>query len=278
MKNNTQALKAKIFYDLHKCKEILVLPNAWDAASARVFEQTGFSAIGTTSAGIATSLGFAEPEKISLNEMLKAIERIVKSVSVPVTADIEAGYATSVEGVAETIKKVIIAGAVGVNLEDTPGSNGNAIQEIEVQVARIKAARESANSCSFPFVINARTDLFLFKIGDENTRFNNVIQRANAYIEAGADCVFIPGVGEPKIIEALVRQVHGPINILANPDVPSIPELQRLGVARVSMGSGPMRATMALVRRMATELLENGTYETFTENTIPYNEVNQFFS
>jgi len=237
MRNNTQALKAKTFYDLHKCKDILVLPNAWDSASARVFEQAGFSAIGTTSAGIATSLGFAEPEKISLDEMLKAIERIVKAVSVPVTADIEAGYASTAAGVADTIKKVIATGAVGVNLEDTPGSNGNAIQEIAIQVERIKATRNAANSCNFPFVINARTDLFLFNIGDENTRFDSVVQRVNAYIEAGADCVFIPGIGDPKIIEALVRQVHGPINILANPDVPPIPELQRLGVARVSMGS-----------------------------------------
>ena len=136
MQNNPQTLKAKIFYDLHKCKNILVLPNAWDAASARIFEQAGFSAIGTTSAGIATSLGFAEPEKISLDEMLKAIERIVKSVSVPVTADIEAGYASTAAGVADTIKKVIATGAVGVNLEDTPGSNDNAIQEIAIQVER----------------------------------------------------------------------------------------------------------------------------------------------
>ena|SRR3990167_3809319 len=136
MQNNTQALKEKTFYDLHKCKNILVLPNAWDAASARIFEQAGFSAIGTTSAGIATSLGFAEPEKISLDEMLKAIERIVKSVSVPVTADIEAGYASTAAGVADTIKKVIATGAVGVNLEDTPGSNDNAIQEIAIQVER----------------------------------------------------------------------------------------------------------------------------------------------
>lgn len=277
MQNQTQKIKAKIFYDLHYGKEILVLPNAWDAASARVFEQSGFSAIGTTSAGIATSLGFAEPEQISLDEMLKAIERIVKSVSVPVTADIEAGYASTPAGVADTIKKVIATSAVGVNIEDTPGSNGALIQDTEIQVDRIRAAREAANECDFPLVINARTDLFLFKIGDEVTRFDDVVQRANAYLSAGADCVFIPGVSDPAIIASLVNAVNGPINILANPGVPSISELQKLGVARVSLGSGPMRATMALVRHMSEELLKKGTYHSFTDNTIPYGEVNQFF-
>jgi 2-methylisocitrate lyase-like PEP mutase family enzyme len=277
MPNKIQNNKAHTFLDLHKGKDILVLPNAWDSASARVFEQAGFRAIGTTSAGIATSLGFAEPEQISLDEMLKAIERIVKAVSVPVTADIEAGYASTGAGVADTIKKVIATGVVGVNLEDTPGLNAAEIQTLEVQVERIKAAREAAIACDFPLVINARTDLFLFKIGDEQSRFNDVVKRANAYLKAGADCIFIPGVGDPKIIAALVRQVDGPINILANPDVPSITELHKLGVARVSTGSGPMRATMALVRQMATELLKNGTYTTFTDITIPYGEVNQFF-
>lgn len=277
MINKKHIEKAEIFHDLHKARDILVLPNAWDCASARVFEQAGFPAIGTTSAGIAVSLGFTEPEKISLDEMLKVIERIVKAVSIPVTADIEAGYASTANGVAETIKRVIATGAVGVNLEDTPGVNGADIQTLEIQIERINAARHAAHELNFPLLINARTDLFLFKIGDEQSRFDQVVMRANAYLKAGADCIFIPGVGDPVIIETLVRAVHGPINILANPNVPSIPGLQRLGVARVSLGSGPMRATMALIRNMATELLQNGTYTTFTDQTIPYAEVNQFF-
>ena len=277
MKNMTQDGKAKIFYDLHKKSKILVLPNAWDAASARVFEQAGFSAIGTTSAGIAISLGYAEPERISREEMLEAIGRIVRAVSVPVSADIEAGYSLTAEGVTETVKKVIAAGVVGINLEDTPGTNGAAIQEVEIQVERIAAAREAAQSVHFPVVINARTDLYLFNIGDPDTRFDQVVRRANAYLEAGADCVFIAGIGDPVVIAALVREIQGPINILANAGVPTIAELKKLGVVRVSVGSGPMRATMALVQQIALELLEKGTYTAFTTNTIPYSEANQLF-
>lgn len=181
-KDTTQAAKAKIFYDLHKGPKVLILPNAWDAASARVFEQAGFSAIGTTSAGIAISLGYAEPERISREEMLEAIARIVRAVCVPVSADIEAGYSSTAEGVADTVKQVIATGAVGINIEDTPGANGAILQEIETQVERIAAAREATQSAHFPVVINARTDLYLFNIGDPNTRFDQVVRRANAYL------------------------------------------------------------------------------------------------
>ena len=129
-----------------------------------------------------------------------------------------------------------------------------------------------------PFVINARTDVYLFAVGEPNSRFDNAVRRANVYREAGADCLFVPGVADPEIIARLVREFHGPINILANPGVPSAPELERLGVAPVSMGWGPMRATMGLVRRIAKELMESGTYKAFTEDTIPYGEETSCFS
>lgn len=272
--NTKQAIKAKIFLELHKKAKILVLPNAWDATSAQIFEQAGFSAIGTTSAGIANVLGYAEPEHIPRDEMLKAIARIVKAVTVPVTADIEAGYSSTPEGVAETIKMVIAAGAVGVNTEDTPGNEKEVVQSVENQVERIKAARAAA---SFPFVINARTDLYLFNLGDPNTRLKEIIHRGNAYLEAGADCIFVPGVSDSAIITSLVHEIRGPINILANAGVPAVSTLERLGVKRVSVGSGPMRATLSLIRHIAIELLTEGTYEAFTTDAISYAEANQFF-
>lgn len=277
MLTTEQHLKTKNFLAMHSASNILVLPNAWDAASARIFEQAGFKAIGTTSAGIAASLGYHEPEKISRDEMIQAIKRIIDTVKLPVSADMEAGYAPTPEGVAETIQMIIKAGAVGVNLEDTPGVGDCPIQQVESQAERIKAARDAAKSANMPLVINARTDLYLFNIGDPNTRFEQVVQRANIYLNAGADCIFIPGVGSSQIITNLVKEINGPINILANPGVPSIHELQQLGVSRVSLGSGPMRATLGLVRRLAEELLTTGTYKTFTTDTIPYAEVNRFF-
>jgi len=272
-----QQQNAERFRDLHTPSEILVLPNAWDVASAKLFAQAGLQAIGTTSAGIAYSLGYIEPQRISRTEMIEVVRRIVLAVALPVSADMEAGYADTPEGVAETVKAVIGAGAVGINLEDSPGAAGSPLLETSLQVERLRAAREAADATGIPFVINARTDVFLFAVGEPHERLAHAIRRANAYREAGADCLFVPGVGNAEVIAALVQQIQGPINILANPGVPSVPELQRLGVVRVSMGSGPMRATLALTRRIAKELLATGTYTVFTDDTIPYSEANKLF-
>ncbi len=273
----TQENKARTFYSLHQGQNILVLPNAWDASSAKLFEQAGFHAIGTTSAGIATSLGYAEPEKISREDMLMSIRRIVDSVSLPVSADIEAGYASTAKGVAETVEMVIAAGAVGANIEDSPGIENEPLLSIEQYIERLQAAREAANRTLSPFVINARTDIYLFNIGDKSNQFSQVVARANRYLEAGADCIFVPGIGDPNIIARLAQEINGPINILANPGVPTTSELQKLGVKRVSTGSGPMRSTLTLIRQIANELFTEGSYKNFTTDIIPYNEVNAFF-
>jgi 2-methylisocitrate lyase-like PEP mutase family enzyme len=272
-----QYTKAVTFRALHNPAKILVLPNAWDVVSAQLFAQAGFQAIGTTSAGIAASLGYSEPERIPREKMLGVIHRIADVVKLPVNADIEAGYAVDANGVADTVTKIISAGAVGINLEDSPGLKNKPLQEIAAQVERLQAARDVASSSNIPIVINARTDGYLFNLGNPDDRFAQTIQRANAYLEAGADCVFIPGIRDATIISRLVKEIQGPINILAGDHVPNIAALQQLGVARVSVGSGPMRATLALVRHIAKELLEKGTYSAFTTDAISYNEVNQFF-
>ena len=277
MNTITQENKAQKFHALHQGQNILVLPNAWDSASARLFEQAGFHAIGTTSAGIATSLGYAEPEKISREEMLLSIRRIVDAVSLPVSADIEAGYASTAKGVAETVEMVIAAGAVGVNIEDAPGVGDQLLFSIEQYIERLQAAREAVNMAHFPVVINARTDIYLLNIGHKNDQFSQVVERANYYLEAGADCIFVPGIGDPDTIANLVKEINGPINILANPDVPTTNKLQQLGVKRVSTGSGPMRATLTLIRQIAHELFTEGSYKHFTTDIITYNEVNALF-
>jgi 2-methylisocitrate lyase-like PEP mutase family enzyme len=273
----TQAGKGNVFLALHHRPPILVLPNAWDVASARIFALAGFPAIATTSAGVAMALGYVEPEGISRNEMLGVVRRIVDAVEQPVTADIEAAYAETPAGVAETVRALIATGAVGMNIEDSPGTNGRPLLDIPLQAERLRAAREAADGTGIPFVINVRTDVYLFSVGDPESRFQNAVRRSNAYREAGADSLFVPGVVDAGTIAALVREIGGPINVLANAGVPSVPELERLGVARVSVGSGPMRATMALTRRIARELKESGTYAAFTDDTIPYYEAMGLF-
>ena len=266
--------KAVRLRTLHHGPPILVLPNAWDAASARVIEQAGFSAIATTSAGVAFSLGYPDGQRIGRDEMLAAIRRIAAAVRVPVTADIEAGYGEAPESVAETIRGVLDAGAVGVNLEDSwERDGGRVLADLALQEERIRAAREAAQAAGVSLVINARTDVFLYGLGDEA----EAIRRLNAYLRAGADCAFPILVSDPPLIARLVEAIQGPVNIFAGPGAPSIPDLERLGVARVSFGSALSRAALGLTRRIADELKSTGTYASFPEDTIPFPEANRMF-
>lgn len=254
--------KADVLRALHK--PVLVLPNAWDAASARIFELAGFPAIGTSSAGIAFSLGYPDGERISRDEMIEVIARIARAVHVPVTADVEAGYGDPVE----TARAVWSAGAVGMNLEDT---DDDGFLDTTAAVRAIRAAVPK-------MVINARTDIFWKQIGDEPTRFDRGVERLNSYREAGADGLFAPGVREPALIARLVKATHGPLNVLGSTGSPPIAEMKSLGVARVSVGSGPMRAVMGLTTRIARELHDHGTYESMLEGAILYPDANRMFS
>jgi 2-methylisocitrate lyase-like PEP mutase family enzyme len=270
----SQKSKALAFRAMHQGPKILVLPNAWDVASARIFEGAGFGAIATTSAGIAFSLGYPDGQKITRDEMLARVARISHAVKTPVTADVESGYGSRPEDAARTAREVIEAGAVGMNLEDSTGDPVNPLAELSLQMEKIQAAREAALKTGVLLVINARTDVFLLKVGAEEKRYDEALRRLVAFRDAGAECVFAPGLSDPKTIERLAKDVKCPLNILAGPGSPSAPELEKLGVARVSVGSGPMRATLGLVRRIAEELKSAGTYETL-EGAVPYADVNE---
>jgi 2-methylisocitrate lyase-like PEP mutase family enzyme len=263
----TQEEKSSHFRDLHRSEKILILPNAWDVATARVFEMAGFPAIGTTSAGIAASLGYPDREKISRDEMLEIVSRIVRALAIPVTADVEAGYGDPIA----TAKAVAAAGAIGMNLEDALSDAGDRLVDVSAQTAVIREIR----ALNLPVVINARTDVYLASIGDPATRFVRTVERLNAYYEAGADCLFAPGVSDAATIAALAREVQGPLNVLATVGTPPASELQRLGVARVSIGSGAARAALGLVGRIAIELREHGSYKAIFEGQVPYAEVNE---
>lgn len=273
MDNQTQARKAEQLRKLHSGPRILVLPNAWDVASARIVEEAGFPAIATTSAGIAASLGYADGQKISRDEMLGVVARIASAVRVPVTADLEAGYGVTIADMAETVKAMVAAGAVGMNLEDITGSDESSQVELGFQVEKIRAIRKVGASLGVPVVLNARTDIYLMPIGPAETRFERTVERLRAYREAGADCLFAPGVRDGEMIAKLVRALEAPLNILMSAGCPSLRELEKMGVARASAGSGIMRATLGLTRRIAKELMEAGTYTSLLDGAVPFAEM-----
>ena len=275
MGKKTQAELARQFLELHSGPKILVLPNAWDVASARVFEDAGFSAIGTSSAGVAFSLGYPDGQKIPRQEMLAVVRRIAEAVDVPVTADVEAGFGSAPEEVADTAREVIAAGAVGMNLEDGVEGKPEFLADVNRQKEIIRAVLEVGERAGIPFVLNARTDIFLYGIGPAESRLARTIERLNAYHAAGAPSLFAPGVKDKETIAQLTRGLAGPLNILATAGTPAIAELQQLGVVRVSVGSGPMRATLGFLSRMATQLRHEGTFTLMTEGAIPYADVNR---
>lgn len=265
--------KAELFRSLHQPPPILVLPNAWDAATARIFEAAGFAALATTSAGVAAALGYPDGGAVPAREMIEAVARIVRAVDVPVTADIEHAYAQTPDAVADVVLRAIAAGVAGVNIEDhVPGADG--LEPVALQADKIAAVVKAAAKAGVRVVVNARTDVFLKAVGAPEQRPALAVERGRAYRAAGADCVFVPGVTDPATIGALVREIGAPINVLAVAGSPTVAELEALGVARVSCGSGPMRASLALVREIARELRAEGQYSRFTDGVLPYAELN----
>ncbi len=271
-----QKEKAELFLKFHQDKEILVLLNSWDTGSSKLIEACGYKAIATTSMGIAASLGYPDCQVIQLSEMIQTITGIVHGVHVPVTVDIEAGYGNTLDEVLDSVQKIIATGIVGINIEDSIDLNPMLIDEVEF-CERISAIRALSDSLGFHLVINARTDSFYTSSGSPREKLSESIRRGNKYREAGADCIFVQPVWEKETISTLVKEIHAPINILANPGnaggvPPSVRELQDLGVARLSLGSGLMKATLALIKKVADELSEKGTYNVLLDTLTPLPE------
>jgi 2-methylisocitrate lyase-like PEP mutase family enzyme len=263
------------FAELHQRGKPLVLANVWDAASARIVEAAGFPAIATSSAGMANALGYADGEQVDVQEMLAAIARIVRCVRVPVSADVEAGYGGDVDALLAIMERVRGAGVVGVNVEDW---DVRIAAPFPLDAARERIAAIKARLGDALFV-NARTDLYLHEVGDPATRFDAVVERLHAFLAAGADGVFVPGVADAATIGRLVEAVDAPLNILAGPATPPVRELAALGVARVSVGSAPMRRVMGEFRTIAEELATAGTFG-FTRDprAMSYAELNALFT
>lgn len=277
MVSSIQKEKADLFLKFHRDKEILVLLNSWDIGSSKIIEACGYKAIATTSMGIAASLGYPDCQVIQLSEMIEAITGIVNNVQVPVTVDIESGYGNNLNEIIESVKKIIATGIVGINIEDSMDLNPILIDEIEF-CERISAIRALSDSLSFHLVINARTDSFYTSSASHREKLSESIKRGNKYREAGADCIFVQPVWDKETISILVKEINAPINILANPGIgegilpPSVHVLHELGVARLSMGSSLMKASLALIKKVADELSGKGTYNILSDTLTPLPE------
>lgn len=260
MANDRLRKNAELFLAMHHADRILVLPNAWDGASAVVLAEAGFPAIATTSAGIAFARGMPDGERMTRDAMCVEVSLITRLVDLPVTADMESGYGPRPEDVAETVRRAIQAGAVGANIEDTSHRGDTPLLDRTLAAERIAAGREMADSLNLPFVINARTDPFLFSGHFGASAFGEAVERANAYREAGARCVYVPGAFDRETVASLANEIEGPLNILASATTPPVDELEALGVARLSVGGGFARAAYTRLRQIAEELRDQGTY------------------
>ncbi len=275
--SEAQASKGQAFKDLHSADGIFVMPNAWNAGSAYMLQAAGFPAVGTSSAGIAFCLGLPDYEGVLTRQAaLEETERIAGALRLPVSMDAENGYGHTPEEVAETIRLAAETGAVAASIEDYAAAYGTGdLYDRALSVERIEAAASAAASLPFPFTLTARAECYL--MGHPNP-FEESVTRVNLYREAGADCLYVPGVKDPETIGRLVKEVDGPVNVvmgLAGSPM-SVSQLEELGVKRVSIGGSLARATFGVIRRAAEEMRDRGTF-TYSEGQVPNGELCRFF-
>ncbi|MDI1476341.1 isocitrate lyase/phosphoenolpyruvate mutase family protein [Polyangium sp. y55x31] len=264
----TAAGRAERFRALHAEGHLLVLTNVWDAASARVVEAAGAEAIATSSAALAWAHGYADGEHLPLDVLVTAVREIAAVVSIPITVDFERGYADEPSAVVEAVARVADAGAVGVNLEDRSGPP-------DVLAHKIRACKREARLADV--FINARIDVFIHGAAPESA-LGEALARGRAYADAGADGLFVPKVTAPAAIEALVRSTPLPLNVMAVPGLPSVPELKAHGVRRLSAGPGLALAALSAARRACVDLLEHGSYERLFDTDLSYRALNELFA
>ncbi len=264
------------FFELHVPGAPFVIGNVWDAASARVFETSGFAALATSSAAVAWSLGYPDGEIVDTNELYAAIARIVRVVRVPVSADLEAGFGATPTAIAGTCERALATGIVGVNLEDFDATTGE-LFPIAIAVERIRAFRARADTLGKRLFINARTDVMLRAIGPTGDRTHVVIERLQAYAGAGADGAFVPGIGDVATIGAIAHAVRMPLNVLLMPGIASLNELAAVGVARVSIGSSPMTRLLGVLRDLGNDV-HAGRFAYVDEPKLAYADCNALFT
>jgi len=256
------------FRQLHE-RGLLLLPNAWDAGSARLIESRGAQAIATTSAGVAWAAGYNDGSRLPVAKLIATVEAIARVVRVPITVDVEAGYSDDPSAVAETVARVVAAGAVGINIEDGEGSP-------DLLAAKIEAVKRAAQAIGVDLFVNARTDVFLAGLAPREARVEETIARAARYRDAGADGLFVPCIAEPAEIEAVAKAVPMPLNVMWMPGLPSLAELEKLGVRRLSAGAAIPAIVLGIVASSASSFLRNGTLD--ADRAMPYAEIAALFA
>jgi 2-methylisocitrate lyase-like PEP mutase family enzyme len=274
MEKSKQIKRAQTLRALHRPPPTLLLPNAWDLMSALIFADAGYPAIATTSAGVAWALGYADGEKTPWAEVVDATARIAAAVSVPVTADIEAGYGQTPDDVARHVVEIAQAGAVGINLED---SADGGLRSVEDAAARIVASRRAVSQAGLDLVINARTDVYLHGSGDAAARLDETVKRGKAYLAAGADCIYVFALTDLAIITSITRALAAPVNIVGRPGTPPLAALESAGVARVSIASGATMVVGSLLQQLAKDLRAKGDFG-MLEHRMTRAEAQQLFA
>lgn len=269
--------KAHKFHRLHLAGETFIMANAWNAGSAVLLEDAGFSALGTTSAGIAFSHALPDYEgALSFDSALADTRAIAAAVNIPVSMDAENGYGDSPQSVFDNMKRIAATGVVGAGIEDYSGNKGKPLYDIELATDRIRCAKQAVADLPYPFTLTARAECYLTGHPEP---FEESVKRVNRYREAGADCLFVPGIRDIDTIANLVREVDGPVNVvmgLSGTPI-SLPELRDVGVTRISIGGSLARATFGLVRRAAREMLDSGTFD-YSSQQIADDELCRLFS
>jgi len=264
-------MSARTFKDLHDGSSLLILPNAWDAGSARLMESLGAKAIATTSAGLAWSRGYPDGDALPVGELLSAVRGIARVVSVPLTVDIEGGYSSDPADVARLVTGVLDAGAVGINIEDGTGGP-------EALCSKIVAARQSATRAGVELFINVRTDVYLRGLALDGDAVAEVKRRVERYRAAGCDGVFVPGLADEVAVEAIASAIHPlPLNVMLVPGLPANDVLRARGVRRLSAGSAIAQAVLGRAGRLAREWLTGRADEMFAD-VADYGEINRLFS
>lgn len=254
------------FKKLHDGSKLLILPNAWDAGSARLFESLGAPAIATTSAGVAWAQGYADNDHLPVDNAVAVAANIARVLTVPLSIDFENGYSSDPEQVARNVLRLIEAGVAGINLED-----GNDAPELLAD--KIRAIRRLGRE----IFINVRTDVYLRGLAPENERVAEVLRRAALYKEAGADGLFVPGICKTGEIKTVAASAGLPLNVMDWPGLPSQDELRQLGVARFSAGSGIAQALWAVAAGMAKDFLATGNAGPLIGQAMPYGDLQALF-
>ncbi len=273
-----QLYLAKQFQEMHRSNKMFILPNAWDVGSAVIYEKLNFPAVGTTSAGFAYSLGYSDGEKIDFEQIVQTISKMTQRISIPVSVDIELGYADTIDGIVENVTKIIKAGAVGINIEDGYSKPTPHLENLDFQIKKIRAISKLRDKLNIPFVINARTCVYFIKAGKDNEeRLSIAIERGKVYHKSGADCIFIPGAIEESNISKLIDNISSPINLLATSTTNNLKKLEQLGVRRLSLGSAPVRSAYSNLIETTKQIQDENKISKLVDHDFTYDVANKLF-